>query len=597
MATQWIASTKLSIERPNGSIFPGSESVSSCILLLAVLFGCAHISAVASQVLDADFKSAEAAHARADYAHSIPALRTVLRRTPRSYAANLLLGEDLFKTGKFKDAMGPLETASEVRPEDGVAEVFLAQAAAGLNDFPKASEALLTALRRSKASAPFLKAWAAYCLDRVQAIGPDLRGTKGGEAVVLRIEAALRPEGTELRRKLLAQSAAEDPGQHGIWGELGTAELELGHHDRAMEDVTNAQTREPGANGTLELEGLLAATAQDWATAEARFTALAGRSPAEFRNAVNLWLHVLAPRQEITPPVWPCLSGQPSACPATLTRPQGGEGESAGELYTQERWEQLAALPRPASMGGLEDLWRGVALAQLGQCLSAIPLLEYGMKADERAAGFWLDICYANQGNAALARLRKEGDNVAVEQIEGDIQLQLHDDAAAAQIHYAAALKSDPQNAHLLERSAEAALRLGDTDEAQRSALAALVLDPHNAFAVKTLATLAVDNRDYAEALVRLRELARMEPQDHWTRVELGVSYAQLGDAARAMPYLQQELSAGYPDAKGGLHAQLATVLRKLGKADQARQASAEAKRLANLSFQSVSTESPHAPQ
>lgn len=546
--------------------------------------------------LETALRRAEAAHDRADYLHSIPAFYRILRQAPRNYTANLLLGEDLFKTGRFVDAERPLEIASQIRPEDGVAEVFLAQSAAGAHDFRSASEAMLVALHRSNAAAPFVEAWAAYCLDRVQAIGPDLRTTAGGEAVALRIEAALQPEGTPLREKLLEQSANEDPLQRGIWAELGTAELEMGQRARASEAAKNARANEPDANGTLQLQGLLAAVAGDWTAAENRLTALAGRSPAEFHNAQDTWIHVLSRQQGTGPLGWACLDGHAQSCPATLMHPEGGSGMSASELYKQGRWEQLAALPGSDSDGSKERLWRGVAYAELGQCLNAIPLLESGMQADERTAGFWLDICYANQGNAALAHLTKEGDKVAVEQIEGDIQLQLHDDAASAEKYYAEALKNSPHNAHLLERSAEAELRLGEADAARRSALAALALDPHNAFAIKTLATLAVQERDYPDALAWLRKLAQLEPQDAWTRVELGVSYAQLGDAARALPYLQQELSAGYVDTKGGLHAQLAAVLRKLGRVDEARQAAAEAERLANLSFQDVSMESSRAP-
>jgi hypothetical protein len=50
-------------------------------------------------------------------------------------------------------------------------------------------------------------------------------------------------------------------------------------------------------------------------------------------------------------------------------------------------------------------------------------------------------------------------------------------------------------------------------------------------------------------------------------------------------------LAAGYPDQKGALHAQLASALRKLGRMDEAGQASAEASRLANASLQSHQAE------
>lgn len=565
--------------------------------LLAVPLVLRVPTVAAQQDRDRDLKSASALHDHADYPHSIALLQHVLVTAPRSYAANLLLGEDFFESGLFEKAVRPLIAASEIRPDDGVADVYLAHTFSALGDDAKASTALLTALERSRSSVPFLEAWAAFCLDRVQNIGPHLRNTREGEAVALRIEAALRPEGTAEREKLLQQSATEDPEQVGIWGELGTAQLELGLRPAAIESLSQAQQREPTANETLQMQALVAATAGDWAEAERKLTTLAARSPTEFRNALGVWLHVLGPRQPTNLSDWPCLRDASAACPADLMHPRGGDGLGAERLYDEGRWEQLAALSSLPSEPSSRKLWRGIAMAQLGKCLGAIPLLEVGMKVDEQAAGFWLDLCYANQGNLALARLRSSGDNVAVEQLEGDIQLHLHDDAASAEAHYATGLAIDPKSTRLLSRSAEAELRLGKVDDAKRSALAVLALDVNNASAIKTLATIAIEERDYVEALARLQSLAHLEPQDAWTRVEIGVSYAQLGDAERALPYLQQELSAGYPDTKGALHAQLAAVLRKLGKADQAKAASAEASRLANLSFQSVSEETPHAPQ
>jgi hypothetical protein len=56
-------------------------------------------------------------------------------------------------------------------------------------------------------------------------------------------------------------------------------------------------------------------------------------------------------------------------------------------------------------------------------------------------------------------------------------------------------------------------------------------------------------------------------------------------------------LAAGYPDKKGALHAQLASALRKLGREDEARLASAEAARLAKSSLEGDENGNPNAPQ
>jgi Flp pilus assembly protein TadD len=46
-------------------------------------------------------------------------------------------------------------------------------------------------------------------------------------------------------------------------------------------------------------------------------------------------------------------------------------------------------------------------------------------------------------------------------------------------------------------------------------------------------------------------------------------------------------LKAGYPDKKGALHAMLARALRRLGRDEEARQAAAEAAKLADASLES----------
>jgi Flp pilus assembly protein TadD len=74
------------------------------------------------------------------------------------------------------------------------------------------------------------------------------------------------------------------------------------------------------------------------------------------------------------------------------------------------------------------------------------------------------------------------------------------------------------------------------------------------------------------------------------------VAYGQLGQTSEAVRYLEPQLKAGYPDPKGQLHGQLAAALRKLGRAEEARQAAAEASRLANTYLESGGHEATDAP-
>jgi len=100
---------------------------------------------------------------------------------------------------------------------------------------------------------------------------------------------------------------------------------------------------------------------------------------------------------------------------------------------------------------------------------------------------------------------------------------------------------------------------------------------------VRLLATIAMNERDYPAALVRLNELLGKKPNDAWRRVQLGIAYAQTGQPQEAVANLQPALAAGYPDERGGLHAMLASVLRKLGREQEAQSAAAESTRLSNL--------------
>lgn len=552
------------------------------VLAITLLVAAMSGNATASEDLATQLKNASALHQHADYAHSIPMLKRIVQQSPRNYVANLLLGEDLVRIGKFQDAVVPLQVAAEARPEDATAEVYLAEAATALGNFSMASEALQSGLARSGGSDQFLEAWASYCLERFRVLGISLRVTKRGEGTGLRVEAASHPEGSETRESLLQESAAADPEQRGIWGELGIAQLELRKRAEVEASLNEAQRREPQGAETLQLEALLAAVEQNWSGAEERLLSIGARSPAELRRVLATWLPVLVPGPEISGTVWDCLRNTAVPCPLVTAEPQGGEGLSAKDLYAEGRWEPLKALPPPASSDRSEWLWRGVAFAKIGDCPRAIPSLERGLQAGGRVADFWLEVCYASEAESTAARLNTEGNEAALHQLRGDVLLRLRGDAAAAQKQYAEALKSRPRDPHLLERLAEAYMRIGDAVHARKAALAALAVDRRQPSALQTLALMAMSERNYTEALVRLRQLIGIDPQDAWTQVEMGVAYGQLGHPQDAVHYLEPALAANYPDEKGALHALLASALRKLGREQEAKSAAAEAARLAN---------------
>ena len=546
--------------------------------------------------ITAELTAASALHQRADYAHSIPLLKRIVQASPGNYLANLLLGEDLFRSGKPLDALGPLRVASEVRPDQMDALDYTVAAAEALGDFAMESEELETAVARSDGDEKHLLAWVNFCLNRFRAVQMALLTSKLGEGPELRIEAWGNSEGTKARESLLEQSVAANPEQRGIWGELGIAQLELDMRSQALDTLKVAEKRQPQEAETERLEALVAASESSWQVAEKRLLVLGSRSPAELEKALGAWPPGFKPGPEVDGTVWNCIRDTASPCPLLAMLPQGGEGLNAKELYAEGRWEQLKALPRSETTESSEWIWRGVAQARTGDCPQAIPALERGLKANDREGSFYLQVCYANEVERVQDKLSSSENQGALHELKGDLALTVRNDPAAAQKEYAEALQLRPDDARLNARLAEAYGMLGDTAHARSFAISALAIDRHQALALQTIVKVAISERNYAEALVRLKQLAALQPRDAWTQVGLGMAYEQLGQPAEAVHHLGPQLAAGYPDPKGALHAQLASALKKLGRAEEAKQAAAEASRLANASLEHHESENIDAP-
>jgi predicted Zn-dependent protease len=220
-------------------------------------------------------------------------------------------------------------------------------------------------------------------------------------------------------------------------------------------------------------------------------------------------------------------------------------------------------------------------------CAAAIPALERKLALKparlDADTTYRLSACYAVEAGRAAERLQAGADDMAaVHRLRGDVLLRLKGDASAAEGEYRQAIAVRPGEPVLLERLAEAQFSAGDTEGARQSAQAALKADPHSRAALRTLATLAMNNREYDQALPWLRELRAQTPGDRSTQVELGRALAGRGDWAPALQLLLPALAAGYPDEKGSLHALLAQVLRKLGRDSEAAKADSEARRLSD---------------
>ena len=142
------------------------------------------------------------------------------------------------------------------------------------------------------------------------------------------------------------------------------------------------------------------------------------------------------------------------------------------------------------------------------------------------------------------------------------------------------ALAEDANDPAVLERLAEAQLGAGQADAARQTAQAAIKIDPQRMAAKSTLAKIAMQERDYSAAMPYLRELVDWDPQNESIRIELGKACAQSGAFEEAWKDLAPALAHGYPDEKGSLHYLLGSVLKKMGRRDEADKAFAAATRL-----------------
>lgn len=279
----------------------------------------------------------------------------------------------------------------------------------------------------------------------------------------------------------------------------------------------------------------------------------------------------------------------------TVERQHGSE--QALEAWTDfslERFRQLGAELRATDAGVAAVRRLQAAAAQPAAtmvCEGSIPALEQKLaqSQDRRQAhegveaAYRLSVCYAVEADKAAKELKgRAQDMPALHRLRGDVLLRLKGDPAAAEQEYRQAIALRPGDPALLERLAEAEFSAGDMEGARQAAQATLAVDPHRSEALRTLASLAMTERDYAQALVWLRQLAAESPADRTVQVELAKALAQTGNAAEALKHLEPALAAGYPDEKGALHALEARVLRDLGRDNEAAQAAAEARRLSD---------------
>ena len=422
-----------------------------------------------------------------------------------------------------------------------------------------------------------------FDLERFRILELKLRSSQSGMAVVLRLQAEGLYSGPETREELLRQSATADPEQQGIWGELGVEQVRRGMLHEAAATLKTAQERQPQDLWTLRLEAMIAAARGEWKQAEEHLQELGSRSSAMLREEMQSWPRNLLPHENVAGRIWNCVRDDSASCTGKTKVPANEVRDSEEQLFDEQRWEQLAALREPPPEVPAAWFRRGVALAQIRDCTRAIPGLERGLDAGAETAAYWLELCYASEAERSIARLGKLGNQAAFHRVRGDFLVRVNGDMQAATEEYVKARKLQPRDPLLAERLAQAYENTGDIQLAKKAARDALALEPRRAVSLRLLASIAMNERDYANALECLNKLLAIQPNVAWTRVQLGIAYAQTGQPQEALANLQLALAASYPDERGALHAMLASVLRKLGREQEAQSATAESDRLSNL--------------
>ena len=91
-----------------------------------------------------------------------------------------------------------------------------------------------------------------------------------------------------------------------------------------------------------------------------------------------------------------------------------------------------------------------------------------------------------------------------------------------------------------------------------------------------------MQERDYEAAIPALNKVLQLEPRDVGAQFLLGTAYSQIGASEKALVLLQAVEDSDFPDEKGRLQYLLGTVLRKLGRLDEAQVAFQRSQELAD---------------
>jgi tetratricopeptide (TPR) repeat protein len=523
-------------------------------------------------------------HQQGNFSSALPLLERAHTLQPDDYFVNLLLGIDSLRTGQVKPAVPYLRKAARVRPKEDYPLSYLGEAYARQALYADAAVSYMKAVDVAPLSAESSIAFVDFALSRFADISTALRSTSRGLAEEYRLRALALDSQDPGRMSLLERAADLDPRSPGIWSELARAAVQSGNWPAAEQHCRRALQADPNDLAAWMVDAQLAARTGDWKRVNERLNRIAQRSPRILSQEAEKWSKELQPPSgavsNSAATFFGCLRDGKAEC--AIASRKATETRSS-DLFREQRWERVTKLPVPNARDTQHWLQRGIAFAHLDDCERAIPALERGVaeQPSELYGMFQLSRCYSRQAGRTAQRVQQSPENEAsLHVMRGDIFLRLQAKPDLATAEYQQALAVHSTDPSLLDRLAEAQFGAGKIEGARSNAEAALKIDPQRLGAKRTLAKIAIQDRDYTTALPYLKELAARSPNDMAGRVELGKAYAQTGAFDEARQNLALALEHGYPDEKGTLHYLLGTVLKKMGRAADAEQAFAQATQL-----------------
>jgi Flp pilus assembly protein TadD len=356
-------------------------------------------------------------------------------------------------------------------------------------------------------------------------------------------------------------------------------------------NIARALDRDSADQRALEARAILAAMHGDWTEAVRTLGTIGDASPGVLAQCAAEWPKDLQPAAGVmmgkhVAAFFRCTRDSARACDAgEPISTRTSRSMPVATLFREQRWEAVVAAPDPGAADLAAWYRRGVAFAELGKCVDAIPPLERaasGKTEQDVYTKFLLSWCYAQEAGRVTRDLQQQdGASAAlIHMVRGDVLLRMQANSAGAVAEYNAALVAHPNDPEILERLAEAQYESGQFAEATANAKLSLSIDAYRFSAMETLARVAIEQRNYVDAIPYLQKIVTHDPRDVSAQVELGTVLAQTDNPADAVQHLFPALAAGYPDEKGSLHATLGVALRKLGRDAEATKAFAQARAL-----------------